>query len=907
MSRLSGQTSVATNADILMNSPFDTRSWTPYYSGLTDGTIPQPYKGMLVSVYDDNDSNKNGLYFCTDIGGPGVVTTSSTIWEKLGSGAGTLTGGTISTDNKISGGTISGYTIYFGQVNASTGGTYSNGTISLSGTGSLGTITGFEVLSGTGVDVSYVNANNNYGLKIDATNQIISFRLNNGTTLSASTGSLKDYYVTAGTYNNTSGIITFYNTSGSSFPVSGFTTGNNNYYTTGSTYNPTNGVITFNRTDLQPAYSATGFNYVTGFTVSSNRISGYTNISGASVVYGGTINAVTGGSFSNNILYLSGTGSILSGVSITGFSTTLGEYLPLSGGTVTGGTRFQSGLTANTISATTYFNLPISGLTNGTGIGISGSNGNYTISYTGSTGISGNYLPISGGTLTGGTIFQSGLTANTISATTYYNLPVSGLTNGTSIGISGLNGNYRISYTGNTITGGTLNLTGGSINFSGTSSGFTVTGFTYVTGFTVNSNNTISGYTNISGASVAYGGTINAVTGATYNATGRTLSLSGTGSLSSGVTVSGQFDYYGLKELYLNPTNFLLSATTFGGVVVTANTTPLSVDNYVTGGTYNISAGTITFRSVSGTPFPVSGFTTGLTTTTGATYYPSQGTIEFTKTGTAPAYSAIGFNYITGITVSSSTNAISGYTNISGTTAAFGGILTAVTGGTYTGGTLYLSGTGLISTGITISGFNNNQSNAVLSGGVNNYLAKWTGSTALTVSQIYDNGTNVGIGLSGVTNKLHISASTNPIRIEGIQQSAQTQTTSKFLMIDDSGTVFWNNVTPTTGISIYLSARTNSGQVDFIPTGTSANYRSVNYNYQLRRTANQTIRSGTLQAVWSSGATGGVNYTDMGPLQFLEVGDSINYIAVSGVTGGITVDISVSNGNWEFKAYKVLL
>ena len=34
-------------------------------------------------------------------------------------------------------------------------------------------------------------------------------------------------------------------------------------------------------------------------------------------------------------------------------------FLPLSGGTVTGDTIFQSGLTANTISATTYQNLPI--------------------------------------------------------------------------------------------------------------------------------------------------------------------------------------------------------------------------------------------------------------------------------------------------------------------------------------------------------------------------------------------------------------------------------------------------------------------------------------------------------------------------------------------------------------------
>ena len=33
------------------------------------------------------------------------------------------------------------------------------------------------------------------------------------------------------------------------------------------------------------------------------------------------------------------------------------------------------------------------------------------------------FLPLSGGTVTGDTIFQSGLTANTISATTYQNLP----------------------------------------------------------------------------------------------------------------------------------------------------------------------------------------------------------------------------------------------------------------------------------------------------------------------------------------------------------------------------------------------------------------------------------------------------------------------------------------------------
>ena len=61
-----------------------------------------------------------------------------------------------------------------------------------------------------------------------------------------------------------------------------------------------------------------------------------------------------------------------------------------SGGTVSGATNFTGGLTANTISATTYQNLPISGVTNGSGISTSITNGNLTITATGggsSTGL----------------------------------------------------------------------------------------------------------------------------------------------------------------------------------------------------------------------------------------------------------------------------------------------------------------------------------------------------------------------------------------------------------------------------------------------------------------------------------------------------------------------------------------
>jgi hypothetical protein len=129
-----------------------------------------------------------------------------------------------------------------------------------------------------------------------------------------------------------------------------------------------------------------------------------------------------------------------------------------TGGTVTGPTIFTNGLTADTISATTYYNLPVSGLTEGSNISITGNNGNFTISVTGIT--NGEFT---GGTVTGSTTFTNGLSANTISAT--------------SITING------VSITGDTfVTGGTY--TNGDINFNyNTGGGFVVTGITSINPF----------------------------------------------------------------------------------------------------------------------------------------------------------------------------------------------------------------------------------------------------------------------------------------------------------------------------------------------------------------------------------------------------------------------------------------
>ena len=62
-------------------------------------------------------------------------------------------------------------------------------------------------------------------------------------------------------------------------------------------------------------------------------------------------------------------------------------------------------------------------ITGGTGIQIISDYPNFGVNYTGQTSFP--YLPLSGGTVTGNTVFTSGLTANTVSATTYQNLPSS--------------------------------------------------------------------------------------------------------------------------------------------------------------------------------------------------------------------------------------------------------------------------------------------------------------------------------------------------------------------------------------------------------------------------------------------------------------------------------------------------
>jgi hypothetical protein len=120
-------------------------------------------------------------------------------------------------------------------------------------------------------------------------------------------------------------------------------------------------------------------------------------------------------------------------------------------------------------------------------------------------------LALSGGTVTGATIFQSGLTANTISATTYYNLPSQSGT-----GVS------AFSYNQST---GLLTITKNDTNT------LTAGTFSYVTATTLSAANVLSVASNGTSATTT---TINAVTGGTYS--NGTITLSGTGNFQPTIT-----------------------------------------------------------------------------------------------------------------------------------------------------------------------------------------------------------------------------------------------------------------------------------------------------------------------------------------------------------------------------------
>jgi len=275
-----------------------------------------------------------------------------------------------------------------------------------------------------------------------------------------------DVFVTGGTYS--AGTITITNNTGGTFNITGLTTGSTT--TIGGDYLPLSGGTVTGDTIFNQGLSAstisattylnlpittdvfvTGGTYSNGDATFTNNTGGTFNVTG--FYTGSTDIFVSGGTYSaGTITFTNTSGGTFDVTGLTTGSTSIvsGDYLPLSGGTVTGKTDFQSGVTINILTATTIVNTYLDSFyirDNGGTLSIDNttrrllkSDGS-TTSFdwengilTGQTNIesstisattyqnlpdnvTGNYLPLSGGTVTGNTIFTSGLTANTLNVT----------------------------------------------------------------------------------------------------------------------------------------------------------------------------------------------------------------------------------------------------------------------------------------------------------------------------------------------------------------------------------------------------------------------------------------------------------------------------------------------------------
>ena len=183
----------------------------------------------------------------------------------------------------------------------------------------------------------------------------------------------------------------------------------------------------------------TGGSYSNGTAVFTNNTGGTFNVSG--FYTGATDVFVTGGTYLTSASTLTFTNNTGGTFSITGITTSSA----FTGGTVTGATSFSGGLTATTISATTYENLPLDitvtggSYSDGTAVFTNNTGGTFNVSgfYTGATDVfvtgatydnantftftnnTGGTFNVLFNTVTGLTV-NGDISVNSVSATTLY-------------------------------------------------------------------------------------------------------------------------------------------------------------------------------------------------------------------------------------------------------------------------------------------------------------------------------------------------------------------------------------------------------------------------------------------------------------------------------------------------------
>jgi hypothetical protein len=451
------------SATTYQNLPIDIR--------VTGGTIS--YTGDSGSILFRNNTggtfNVTGLINGTFTGG--TVTGATNFTNGLT--ANTVSATTyfnLPIDIRVTGSSYSNNTFTFTN---NTGGTFSslfntvtgltvNGNLTITGTTSSNSISATTITSDifngngsglTNIPISGIsNLQSNLNDKFDKTggtlngNVIVTGNvtiLGTATTINTETLSVKDNVITLN--SNYSAGTPFIGSSGIEVLRGSATTStllwdeSKNYWVAGLT-GDTKKIILYGDNVLFSSISGdsltiTGNTSLNGLTANTIYATNYLNLPTDITVTGGTYSADAA-----TIIFTNNTGGTFN---VTGITVNSGSF---TGGTVTGATNFTGGISANTISASTYFNLPIDVYVTGgtysadvsTIIFTNNTGGTFNvtgITATGGGGVSGDYLPLSGGTVSGLTIFTSGLTVNSNLSVTG-NTVVKGLS-GTSAVISG--------------------------------------------------------------------------------------------------------------------------------------------------------------------------------------------------------------------------------------------------------------------------------------------------------------------------------------------------------------------------------------------------------------------------------------------------------------------------------------
>jgi len=191
--------------------------------------------------------------------------------------------------------------------------------------------------------------------------------------------------------------------------------------------------------------------------------------------------------------------------------------------------------------------------------------------------------------------------------------------------------------------------------------------------------------------------------------------------------------------------------------------------------------------------------------------------------------SALGFTPYNSSNPNNYTSNLGTVTNVSALTLGTSGtdISSTVVNGTTTPAiTLNIPTSSALNRGVLSSTdwntFNNKQNaitNPITGSGTTNYIPKFTGSTAIGNSLIYDNGTNVGIGTTSPSEKLHVSGN---VRVTGSFKDSNDSsgTSGQVLSSTGTGTSWVTNGGSSSGLKgIHSLIELSTGQSTTVATG----------------------------------------------------------------------------------------